>query len=206
MFLASSLSSRNQLGHLLNNLDLRGEGVEVGTHRAEFAGTMLTNWDGRKLTCVDPWYGSKEDAPDSYKPQIDLLDGGPKNAFMSACAVLREFPNRHHIMNATSKEAVKSFNDGSLDFVYLDGDHREEAVLLDLRLWWPKLRAGGIMAGHDIVMPGEPSGGWGRGIQRALKRFFWDYDLDLDHVPDVSLIVEEGGLPWTFYMFKGEDE
>ena len=36
--------------------------------------------------------------------------------------------------------------------VYVDGDHRYEAVLADFKGWLPKLRAGGVMAGHDWSM------------------------------------------------------
>jgi len=56
----------------------------------------------------------------------------------------------------TSLEAVSQFQDGSLDFVYLDGRHYRKAVLEDLNLWFPKLREGGLLAGNsylDGVMP-----------------------------------------------------
>ena len=47
--------------------------------------------------------------------------------------------------------------DGSLDFVYIDANHEQTFVTQDLRAWHPKVRAGGIMSGHDyIVKPGRP--------------------------------------------------
>lgn len=37
----------------------------------------------------------------------------------------------------------------TLDMVFLDADHRYEFVRQDINLWWPKLRKGGVMVGHD---------------------------------------------------------
>ena len=47
------------------------------------------------------------------------------------------------------------FADESLDFVYIDADHREEFVRKDIELWFPKLKKGGVISGHD----------YGRGIE-----------------------------------------
>lgn len=38
---------------------------------------------------------------------------------------------------------------GSLDLVFIDGDHSEEHATLDIRQWAPRVRRGGIVAGHD---------------------------------------------------------
>jgi hypothetical protein len=45
--------------------------------------------------------------------------------------------------------AAKLFPDNSVDFVYIDAEHSREALLRDLRLWWPKVKPGGIIGGHD---------------------------------------------------------
>lgn len=48
-----------------------------------------------------------------------------------------------------SVRAAALFPDRHFDFIFLDGDHRKEAVAEDLRAWWPKVKPGGRMAGHD---------------------------------------------------------
>jgi len=48
-----------------------------------------------------------------------------------------------------SDEAAVRVVDGSLDFVYLDANHDSPYVDQDLGLWAPKVRAGGVLAGHD---------------------------------------------------------
>jgi predicted O-methyltransferase YrrM len=40
---------------------------------------------------------------------------------------------------------------GSFDFVYIDARHDYASALEDIRDWWPKVRRGGILAGHDYV-------------------------------------------------------
>ena len=47
--------------------------------------------------------------------------------------------------------AVTRFEDNSIDFVYVDARHDYKGVLEDLRLYWPKVRQGGILAGHDYL-------------------------------------------------------
>ena len=51
----------------------------------------------------------------------------------------------------TSEEFSKTIEDGSLDFVYIDGDHQYESCKKDLQLWIPKIKKGGIIAGHDYL-------------------------------------------------------
>ena len=53
----------------------------------------------------------------------------------------------------TSVEAAKDFEDGSLDAVYIDAEHDEESVREDIRTWRPKIKRGGILSGHDYVLP-----------------------------------------------------
>lgn len=50
-----------------------------------------------------------------------------------------------------SAHAARHFNDDSIDFVYIDGNHTQEAVQCDLTLYYPKVRRGGIIAGHDYT-------------------------------------------------------
>ena len=51
----------------------------------------------------------------------------------------------------TSKEFVKEIADGSLDFVYIDGDHSYDSCKEDINMWLPKIKQGGIIAGHDYL-------------------------------------------------------
>jgi len=50
-----------------------------------------------------------------------------------------------------SVKAAAAFHDQSLDFIYIDALHTFDAVSRDLAAWWPKLRPGGLIAGHDYT-------------------------------------------------------
>ena len=47
-------------------------------------------------------------------------------------------------------EAVPKFEDNSLDFVHIDGDHSFDYVMMDIIEWSKKLKEGGVMACHDF--------------------------------------------------------
>jgi len=50
-----------------------------------------------------------------------------------------------------SPEAVvhPDLNHKQYDFIYIDADHSYDALISDIHAWWPKVRVGGVMAGHD---------------------------------------------------------
>lgn len=58
-----------------------------------------------------------------------------------------------HPLRMTSLEGAKFFADGSLDVVFIDGDHSEDAVRADIQAWRPKLKRGGLLCGHDYDAP-----------------------------------------------------
>ena len=61
-------------------------------------------------------------------------------------------------LHMASHAAAKKFEDESLDFVFIDADHHYDSVKQDIEVWWPKVKQGGILAGHDYY-PTEPT--WG---------------------------------------------
>lgn len=53
----------------------------------------------------------------------------------------------------TGVQAVDRFTDGTLDLVHVDGSHSEAESTRDVKLWWPKLRPGGLMVMDDTNWP-----------------------------------------------------
>lgn len=47
-------------------------------------------------------------------------------------------------------EDVPKYLDFDVDFVFLDDHHEYESVLAEIRAWLPRLKPGGIIAGHDV--------------------------------------------------------
>jgi predicted O-methyltransferase YrrM len=126
---------REDLMMLFHNC-LFKQGVEVGTQRGDFASLICKTIPGLHLTCVDPWapyYAAGEEKQNAiYAEAIKNLAG------LNAT-----------IIRKPSLDAVVSFTDKSLDFVYIDGDHLFDAVVQDLIQWAPKVKPGGVVALHD---------------------------------------------------------
>ena len=70
-------------------------------------------------------------------------------------------------MRAYSADAASRFADASLCLVYVDANHGEAAVADDLARYWPKVRPGGVMAGHDYTKAHA-------GVARAVHAFLAD--------------------------------
>lgn len=59
------------------------------------------------------------------------------------------YGGRAVIIEKPSLEAAKCFDDASLDFVFIDADHSFSAVCEDINMWFPKVKQGGFLTGHD---------------------------------------------------------
>lgn len=193
MLLKLDIEGRNELGLYLNNKGLFGMGVEVGTHRGEFANEILSLWSAGTLYCVDPWANSPE-----YEMQAKFLKDSEdrERDFSHAKHVLQSYGGRVVFMRDLSKSAVRAFPMESLDFVYLDGDHTEPAVTQDIYMWWPRVKPGGLLLGHDIVMSSGPDDNWALAIQPAVFKFAAQQGRD------VYLIPERYGHSWSYCIHK----
>ncbi len=138
------MKTRKELPQLFNSLNLLGEGVEVGVHRGGFSAAILSVWKGKKLHAVDPWLhqGVKMDISDESQEIHD------ENLRVTK-ETLSKFKGRFAIVRDFSISASNRFLDGSLDFVYLDARHDYRSIWSDLEVWYPKVRKGGIISGHD---------------------------------------------------------
>jgi len=54
----------------------------------------------------------------------------------------------------TSEDASKYFENNSIDCIYIDGNHKYKYILQDIQLWYPKVKKGGIIGGHDFFGSG----------------------------------------------------
>ena len=116
-------------------------GVEIGTLRGEFAEEICKA--GLKLFAVDPYQYYK-----GYRRH-------PKEAPMEEIyqeAKTRLAPYDCTFVRKTSMDALDDFEDNSLDFVYIDGNHNVRYVIEDIYEWYRKIRPGGTISGHDYEM------------------------------------------------------
>lgn len=120
------------------------KGVEIGVFKGQFSKELMENWDGT-LYMIDPWRPLGEEYIDSSN------HANHQNAYTEAMDSIRGYEDRAFMLRGLSEELVNIFEDNSLDFVYIDGNHAYDYVKQDMELWWPKLKQGGLFAGHDYL-------------------------------------------------------
>jgi len=109
-------------------------GAEIGVARGDHSELLLKTIPGLTLYCVDPW------EQDSKWPNSWHDEALVRLAPFSGCSIKKKY----------STDAARDFSDGSLDFVYIDADHYFMSIAEDICAWFPKVREGGILFGHDF--------------------------------------------------------
>jgi hypothetical protein len=132
-------SSRAMLEECMGKAGLK-VGAEIGVWNGDHALKMFGNIPDLKLYCVDPWAPFNQER--EYKQEEMDMVYNEATARLSHCNV--------DIMRMPSLQAAQLFEDQSLDFIHIDGCHYFNDVMLDMLLWIPKVRPGGIVSGHDF--------------------------------------------------------
>jgi len=166
---------------------LSGDVVEVGSFQGKstfFLGHAVEQSKNGKMYAVDHFRGNigKEHFYKVEKGDLSDLELGfrrnIKNAGLSEVVTLINKPNH---------EAVADIADGTVRFLYIDGDHTAKGVQRDLDLFTSKLKAGAIIAfdDYDNVNFG--------GLVRVVNEFISKSKCKRKYLIDRTLIVELGG-------------
>lgn len=141
--------------------------AEIGVWRGETSAYLLANVPDLKLMMVDTWQAIP---PKSWRkalggrmyrlPQQEFND-----AHFEAIRVTQMFQDRRRIEHKSSLEAAQMVLNETADLVFLDAMHTRRAVLNDILAWWPKIRHGGILCGHDYDSRNH------RGVKRAVDHW-----------------------------------
>jgi len=178
-----TIEHRDLFPQILNFLGLTGAGAEVGVQTGLYSETLLKHWHGKRLYSIDPW---REWDRTTYRDPSNVAQAKQEELFLETRQRLTPFQERSVIVRKTSAEAAQDFPDRSLDFVYLDAQHQYEAIREDIALWRPKVKSGGILAGHDFTEePDERI----CGVKRAVVEFVCEHRLR-------ELIITSRGCSW----------
>ena len=132
--------------------------AEIGVDYGLNAKTLLKLLPIKKIYLIDP-----------YKQELDSVSG--EERYRRAKKLLRKYKDKTEFIRKSSSEAIKDIPK-NFDFIYLDGSHEYEQVKKDIELYYPKVKKGGIIGGHDF---------WAstRGVCKAVIEFAEENNLDL---------------------------
>lgn len=128
--------------------------VEVGTWTGRSAEAILQGMDdggtGGILICVDHFMGSPGNM--AYGRWVEDEEGREKIKVAWRQRLQRWQSPRCELWEMESFHAANVFRlaEQFADFVFLDGDHLPSALQRDIDLWWPLVRPGGFLCGHDF--------------------------------------------------------
>jgi hypothetical protein len=183
------MTGREKLPYLLDRTGLTG--AEIGVEEGLFSEYLLSTGLFKSLCSIDPWPNT---FPGVFLNGESLVTSNSEETYASAQAKLKKY-EASKIIRASSEEASKSFEEESLDFVFLDGDHTYEGVKLDLQCWYNKVKKGGIFSGHDYMDYVMDCGGGITshfGVKSAVDEFFADKGKEVFKVEE----MERERLEW----------
>jgi methyltransferase family protein len=162
---------RQERARLLRRLPKHSVGVEIGVWAGDLSAAILRVVRPTRLHLLDPWAF----APDAGYAQAWY--GGARASGQAEMdevheRVLQRFETEIAdgvvvVHRSASADAAARFEDASLDWVYVDGNHLYDYVWADLELFAPKVKPGGLLAGDDY----GAAGWWDDGVRRAVDHF-----------------------------------
>ena len=179
------INHRNKLGRVINLLNLTGIGIEIGVKRGDFSSILLNNSSLSKIILLDNWKYNED--------YMDIANVSQKMQDYYYKLVCDRFKHEKRIiiMKDDAQTVYKEFEDEYFEFIYHDANHCYLFVKQQLEAWYPKLRKGGIMAGHDYFNGNYKELGE-FGVKQAVDEFVEKYKLSL------NLTSEEQGKSWWF--------
>jgi hypothetical protein len=124
-----------------------------------------------RIDCVDTWDGGE--CPELRNRLSQIGDVFYEfNANVSRAGVGHMIRPVHK----KSVEAASSYDDQTIDFIWIDAGHDYDHAAVDIRAWYPKLKIGGMIAGHDFAINHPVSR---CGVIKAVLEFFEHKNLEI---------------------------
>ena len=152
---------RTHLADLFGELGFN-RGAEVGVRRGRFSMYLCRQNPDLELYCIDPWVAYDRHYTTERQNKI----------YREAVENFKPFGSRIKILRKSSMDALGDFEDESLDFVHIDGNHQFDFVCPDIIFWSQKVKRGGIVACHDYY-----PFGWA-GVMEAVDAYTRSHHID----------------------------
>lgn len=161
-------------------------GCEVGVDKGRNARQLCIALPSlKKLVLVDPY---------QHENRVKYSQGRLDSIKRQSKRQVHEYPVEWKY--TTSLEASRDIKDGSLDFVYIDGDHRFSFVMLDILLWSAKVRPGGVVSGHDYGIPDVNTAVHAYAYHNRKEVFLTDARVERKNIPMDRKLMRRS---WMFY-------
>ena len=115
-------------------------------------------WDLYEQKSQNDMSRERKEAKGQYE---NLKSYVKKNNYENGVKVIRGFSNDESIIN--------QFDDELFDMIFIDGDHSYEGCKADLENWWPKIKVGKILCGHDYCYEHKNPNNFG--VKKAVDEF-----------------------------------
>lgn len=115
-------------------------GAEIGVNKGHNAAYICNVVKPKILYLIDPWSNFFDPGSGDVIGEAHYIATTALLSSFACCKFIRDL----------SYNAVKIVPDGVLDFAYIDSDHTYNAVCQEILQWYPKIKKGGILAGHDF--------------------------------------------------------
>jgi methyltransferase family protein len=166
--------------------------AEIGVQQGKYSELLIRDTGFLHFFCIDPWcvWPDTEYGNDSAN-----VDQSTHDSYYEDTVKRLEPYDNVSVLQLTSAEASTRLPDDYLDFVYLDANHSFITVKEDIEIWYPKIRRGGILAGHDYLTE-EKKNEVNRpyyGVKKAVDFFCLEHDLVLHLTKDFYT---------SWYVFK----
>tara|TARA_Y100000385_G_scaffold172907_1_gene178988 strand:+ start:97 stop:843 length:747 start_codon:yes stop_codon:yes gene_type:complete len=167
---------RSKITEVLNKRYPNGVGVEIGVLKGDFSKQILENWNCSKYYLVDLWSNQltkTNTATVTYEEGWASDEKIHNENYSAMLENTKKYKEKINIIRNYSHLAAVTFEDESLDFIYLDADHSYEGLKTDLMYWYPKLKKGGLIMGDDYHLKDlESMGDNGQfGVTKAVNEF-----------------------------------
>ena len=121
-------------------------GAELGVQYGFTYCHLIETFDDLTMLGVDTWSAKHE----MNLPISDTGESLNKEMYCYLLEWSKDYGDRVNLIRDYTTEAVKTVPDGSLDFVFVDAGHSFDCAATDIKEWTPKVRSGGMVAGHDV--------------------------------------------------------
>lgn len=180
------LTNRNLLHNFLSKIEAKNV-LEIGVWEGENLLNMM-QYPKAHFYGVDCYCNEK--LP-SVNPFYELTQHENEIAQRAAKELILYYPNLT-LLYKKSSDAVNVFENEFFDFVYIDADHSYEACKNDIESWYPKVKIGGYMSGHDYKLI-KMRGGGTFGVIQAVDEFVQEKKLHLGIMTCSSWIFKKLG-------------